>query len=288
MADQLTTAEAERWAEPYESSLRRAYPDGLPPEWQARIDEVQGDTLVSHLLRWFWWKHYYVLHQEQRAAAAESKVANVQATARQLLRREPVRVMLAGREVPVTSRSYNAMAEIAAHDLRIRHLSRVLDEIAVRHSLADVDDADPQTRAHARRYAGRLEELHRRVYTELMKHRRALYAHALTPTGAAARDVETDAPVWWREMTPDDDARLLVALIEAGPVRYHQLGDPPAPKNGKPAPKREEDFGYMSLLSTWERTLDLQPAALHDTDLAQLLTYARAAAPPSLEDSLKD
>lgn len=288
MADHLTADEAERWIEPYESSLRHAHPEGLPPEWQARLDEADGPSLTDKLRRWFWVKHFYVLLQEGRAEERQAKEVGAEEAARQLLRREPVRTTLAGREVAVTSRSYNAMAEIAAHDLRLRLLSEQLDEVANRFRAAQQAlVGSPRPRAdRLRRYMGRLEAVHRRLYTESLKHRRALYAHALTADGGAARE-PTEAPDWWRELTPEDDARLLIALFQVGPGRYHALGDPPRRKDRERKAEKAEHFGFMSLLAFWERSQRLPPASLHDTDLAQLMTWVRAAAPPELAEELE-
>ena len=102
-----------------------------------------------------------------------------------------------------------------------------------------------------------------------------MYAHAFTADGAPARDL-SDAPDWCVEVTPEDDARLLAALFEAGPGRYARLGPPPPPPKG--APKAAEPLGWASMFAAFERAQAAPPASFYDRDLPQTLTWARAAA----------
>jgi hypothetical protein len=113
--------------------------------------------------------------------------------------------------------------------------------------------------------------------------RRAIYAHAFTPTGAPARSLD-DAPAWWVEVGPAEDAALIVACWEAGPGRYARLGEPPAPKKKKETKDDVDEFGWASLFASIERQQKVAPAELYDRDLWQLLAWSRAAAPPVPEE----
>lgn len=272
--DTITLGVAERWCHEYERALRASFaseenPTGrLPSEWEERLasPELSSTTLRSALLRYGQLCRWYGERSATRVQKKTQAPAEAMEAAREILAREPVIVTLAGHRVKVTSRSYAAMAEISAHELRIRSLTEDINWIARCFAVAQ--------KQRRRSRARRLQELHRRLYGELLAHRRALYAHALTSHGGRAQDPASEAPTWWHELTPEDDARLLLALLEAGPARYARLGQPPPVKKET---KKGEDFGFVSLLATWEKTLKLRPAALYDEDLALTLVSIRAS-----------
>lgn len=273
MSDSITLGVAQRWCHEYERALRASFAgednlEGrLPAAWEGRLagEELQPTTLRSALLRYGQLRQYYGQRTVEKADSRPDP-EEAQEAVRAILARDPVVTVLAGRRVKVTSRSYAAMAEIAAHDLRLRLLGDDLDKVAKLY-------VQERKRSRRRARLKRLQDIHRRIYGELLAHRRALYAHALTPHGGRATDPALEAPEWWTELGPEDDARLFVALVEAGPARYARLGKPPPVKDGG---KKGEDFGFMSLLSLWEKTLKLRPAELYDEDLARVLVSIRA------------
>src|SRR5690606_31229097 len=110
------------------------------------------------------------------------------------------------------------------------------------------------------------------------RHRERLYAHATTADGAAAKPDEP-APEWWKEATTRDDARVLAALYEAGPLRYNQMGPPPEQRGKGP---KGEDWGWSGLLASWGVRKKVDPAAMYDTDLGQVIAEMRVSAPPAL------
>lgn len=245
--------DAQRWCSEWESTLRSSFGESreLPPDWEGELAKYSADSLKSALTRWAHLRHFYLLRQQEKQRAKAPDAA-VRETARQLLSRDPVRIRLrSGRVVQVTGRSYAAMAEISCHARAITDLEQALQA------------TDPGA------------ELQRRTQYEILLHRKAIWAHALTGSGAPAKSLE-ESPEWWEEITPSDDGLLLSAALEAGAVRYSQLPDPPAPKAKA---ELAEDLGWGTLFACIERELKLPPASLFDQDLYQLLTWRRASAP---------
>lgn len=239
----------------YERALRAVCGEkGLPEAWETRLRSIPRDTPLGLLKTFKWLAVYSELHHQRREQGREVSVQQASQAARQLLRREPVQVTMEnGRVVELTSRSYAAAAEIQAHSYAIRDLDLALRETK-------------QLSA----------ELVRRVQFEVMLHRRAIWAHTFTPSGAPATSLE-DCPPWWPEITPEDDGRFIMALLQAGPMRYHELGEPPPPKEH--GGRREEDFGWASVFAVIEREHRLPAASLYDRDLYQVLAWSRAGAP---------
>ncbi len=256
---------AQRWCREWESSLRSLFGESreLPPAWEEELAKYPATALKSALFRWAQLRHFYQLRQQEKSRPKAPPKETLE-TVRDLLTRKPVRLTLSsGRQVQITSRSYAAMAEIATHSQTIRDLERALATVS--------EDMGA--------------EAVRRVQYELLLHRRAIWAHLLTPSGAPAESVD-DCPEWWREITPRDDAAMLAAALEVGAGRYAKLPEPPAPKKGKPKGEDfAEDFGWGSLFACVERELKLPPATLYDRDLYQLLAWRRAGAhaPPELD-----
>jgi hypothetical protein len=251
------------------------------------LESLAPDTTSSALRRWALLKHLYRVRDQglRREVAPDPETAQ-QAVA-ELLRRIPVSMLLEnGRTIRVTSRSFAAMIELAAHHARIRLLQVQLDEVAERYrsTLDRCASSHGRTRRVLRRRAGKLETVHRRLYTELHGHRMRLWANAMTESGSSA-GLHEDPPEWWTETTPADDARLLVALYEAGPLRYRRLG-PATEREDERKKKPAEDWGYEGLLVAWGVRKKVPPAEMLDQDLAQALTEMRLSAPPSLEEEL--
>lgn len=263
-----------------ERVLRLQYPEG-------KLDEVAEASLARYkpaanttraLRLWAQLKHLYLSRSERRTAPRSTEPTTA---LDQLMRRTPVVTSICGRRVEVTGRSYSALTELAAHSVRRDLLTEDaarLAELAV--ELRAALRGRIRGRGRLRRRLRHVEALHRRTLTEREHHRRAIYAHALTPHGGPARDNAAEAPAWWREIGPVDESLLLRALHEAGPGRYHELGEPPRPQRGREASRQPtEDFGLATLLAAWGVRLKVRPAGLYDVDLGQLLAEMRAANP---------
>lgn len=288
MEDVVALEEAEGWCSQYESVLRNSFGEErkLPEEWEAMLKKYPPTTVRRAITRFALLKHFTLLRQAGSSGGAQTpEREEAREAARQLLTREPVRVRLGnGRSVKVTSRSLSAMVQISAHESRIRMLQVELDHVAdlFRVTRGQAGSSPWRERGRLRRRLRRIQDLHHRLFQEMYLHRERLYAHAFTETGAGAKDDEP-APSWWTETTATDDARLLAALYEAGPLRYAKLGDPP--RRNEKGRSGAENFGYEGLLVSWGIRKKIPPAAMMDQDLAQALTEMRAAAPPSLEET---
>lgn len=283
--DAVTLDRLREICETHERVLRWQYPEGaLPTEWEEELARWPADTVDSALERLGALKHFYRLDHARRNPEASPEEA--EEAARQLLRREPVRVELGDVVAYVTARSYAAMYEIARHDVRIRELTLEAQRAArlfaeTEAALARASRLRLRRRGQLRRRLQKLRELHERLYLELQAHRQMLYAHALTPDGAPAKAPE-DAPSWWVRIDPVWDAALFAALQEAGPGRYARLG-PPKPTKRKQKGGDGESLGWASFFASIERQQKIEPAELYDRDLYQLLTWVRAGAPPEPE-----
>lgn len=267
-----------------ERVLRLQYEEGkLPEEWErdlGMLGPVQDTT--GGLRRWALLKHFYRVRWKGLEARAEAQDEGAAAAARALLRREPITIQIAGETVQVTGRSYSAMMEIAAHDLRIRELEeaivrleRLRRRVSVQIAALPLLGAWGRRRALGRRLA-RLRADFVRLSTERERNRRAIYAHAMTPHGGPASSAE-DAPSWWRRTGPMDDAELLGALFLAGPARIAQLPEPKAKDEDE---KKGDAFGWASLFTFFERKHGMIPGRGWDTDLGQVLADIRAGNAP--------
>ncbi len=272
-----------------ERILRLQYPEKeLPPEWERAValhkpaSNTGAGLRLKSLL-----EHFYRVRDEglQAGTVADGDAAHA---ARALLRREPVVIQIAGETIAVTGRSYSAMMEIAAHDLRTRELDEVTARVAALAArVARVLDRTPVLGAWGRRRQlrarlARLAGIYGRLITERDAHRCAIYAHALTPHGGPAVDPLAEAPAWWRRTGPLDDMELLGALFIAGPARIAELPEPK--KRNKDEPNA---FGWASLFTFFERRHMLEPASGWDTDLGQVIADLRVSAAPfdDLEDA---
>lgn len=286
--ESLPLSVLERATQENESTLRASFDgEAFPAEWDQDLAALPRETQEQKLVyyarvkHWYWIR-YEDLNQAQPAANRDSQ----DAAASKLLRREPVVTTLAGRRVPVTGRSYNALAEIAAHQMRINELHVAVGHIETLHRNTLVRHSGFFRRRRVSNRLALLRRCHTQLFSELLAHRRALYAHALTPSGGAAVDVDEGHPApWWRETSIEDDARLLIALVEVGPVRYHQLGEVARTRKSGRSSEFAEDFGFHSLLTWVEGKRHLQPAALYNQDVGQILAAVRAG---SLADAATD
>lgn len=266
--------------EQLERILRLQYEDGVLPEaWETELASMKPlDATGSALQAKSYLEHLYRVRWEGLNPAAPTDGSSEEA-ARALLRREPVVVELAGRSVEVTGRSYSAMMEIAAHDLRVKELDEVIERAAflanrVTVALRATSVVRWGRRRSLKRRLRRVTDVHTRLYTERELHRAMIYAHALTRTGGPAASVD-DAPAWWRETGPLDDAQLVGALFLAGPARLTELPDPKKPKD-----RADDGFGFASLFTWFEKKAGIPVARGWDTDLGQIITDVRAGNAP--------
>lgn len=263
-----------------ERVLRLQYPEKeLPQEWERAIalhkpaSSTGAGLRLKSLL-----EHYYRVRSGNLQARAVEDAGAAEA-ARALLRREPVVVQLAGERVEVTGRSYSAMMEIAAHDLRGRELDEALARVtaAAARVSAEMDMRPARGASGRRRVLGRrlarLRGIYERLAGERERHRFAIYAHALTEHGGPADIGATEVPEWWRRTGPVDDAELLGALFLAGPARLAEL-PPPA----KSADKPESAFGWASLFLWYEKRHAIPSGRGWDHDIGQVLAEARVNA----------
>jgi hypothetical protein len=261
----ITLSQLRSLCEAHERTLRLQHENGqLDPTIDSALAQFPGDTINSALNRLGYLKHVYMARHEGRrtpgAGSHSDSESEAMDAARQLIRREPVRLDVGNdRTVEVTGRSYAAMYEISCHWVRIRELESSLESDT----------------------AMRTMEAYRSLAYEILLHRRAIWAHALTVDGAPAKSF-SESPAWWREISPADDARLLAALFESMHVRYHKLGQ--LPKSKRNDKKKDEDFGWHSLLASIEARRHTEPAALYNADLFQIVTRERLAADTYAED----
>ena len=278
----VTVDDVNAWTEREERVLRLQDQDGtLFGRYEAELQALDTTTMTGALRRWALVKHLFRVRSEglerRGPTAPEAEEA-----ARKLLRREPEVVWLAGHRVEVTGRSYSAMTEIAAHQMRIQILEQEREDLSaqvasIRMMLATIPVLHFGRRKPLRSSLREVVDAYARVSTEHELHRASLYAHALTPSGAPAKEPVKEAPEWWRELGPEDDARLLQALWQVGPGRYAELGPTPKPEGKGGKAEFVENLGFASLFRVWEPKMELKPAELYDRDLAQTLTAIRAA-----------
>ena len=260
-----------------EATLRMQSPDeglGEPAETQLALLKAQSNPVLRTLRTWAYVKHLFWALSEGLSKESDGK----REAAHELLSREPVEVRLeSGRLVRVTGRSYSCLYEIARHAIRLQEIEQELSRAAELSARSIEAIATSRTRRarslHLRRYR-RLSEIQQLGYGEAADHRRAIYAHAFTRDGAPAVSLD-DVPAWADELTPDDDARLLAAVWEAGAGRYARIGVAPE-RDGKREPA--ENLGWHSMFSSLERHLKVAPASLRNQDLFHLLTWLRAGA----------
>lgn len=255
----VSLAMVQKWCARNERLLRMQYPDGkLPARWEAELGP-EPTTMTAALERWALLRHCIRQHGQGRVREADA--VDAREAARQILRREPVRVELdSGRTVEVRGRSYGAIVEIAAHALAVQELSARIEA---------EEGAISSDRYRALGY-------------EVQLHRRAIWAHALRADPSPARSLD-EAPAWWREITPADDARLLAATYEAMFERRERLGAAPEAKDAREPPA--EHFGWMSILAMLEAKYRVAPATFVDgADLMQITTRERLAGPPTLDE----
>lgn len=264
-----------------ERILRAQYDDDeLPKEWERRLamSKPANDT-TRGLQLWAYLKHLYLVRSEGWRPGVQDGGQSEEAV-RALLRREPVTVQVCGRPLAVTGRSYAAMMHIASHDLRGRELDEAIERASdLASRVAQAIDSTPARRWGRRRTLRRrlqaVTEAYVRIATERQKHRAMLYAHATTEHGGPAESIH-DAPDWWQEAGPMDDAQLIAGLFLAGPGRLAQL---PKPKK-EPDDDDDDGFGYATLFSVFEKKAGVPTGRGWDLDLGMILADLRAGNAP--------
>lgn len=243
------------------------YPeDRLPDEWEAGLKHPrrQLTSMAGAVSRFAYLSHLYRVRSE-RLETKEGEDA--EDLIGKMLMRASIPVQIAGRTVHVKGRSMNAMAEIAAHSLTIQELTADLKRIA-------------DIRAEGR-HLKRISRIQRRVVLELDLHRRAIYAHAFTESGAPAASL-ADCPAWFEEVRPSDDSRIMQAMWMANNGRIARLHDA-LPDQEPDHGKKAVTFGWHTMLATLAPKMKVTPARMYDVDLPHALAFAHASN-PTFED----
>lgn len=184
-----------------------------------------------------------------------------------LLSRAPVPIRIAGRAVPITSRSRAALIRLARHEAARDLLGDKIDELTAR--MRQLDDHRRSGRIgplQAWRRKRALQRLTERVAAEWEIQWRGVLANAVTPDGRAA--LPEEAPDYWAQVTIEDESRILEALFTAGPIRYADARRDPA---RKPSKSQGEPVTFGTLLRIVEGQCRLPPMSLEDTDLFQVI-----------------
>lgn len=281
----LSEEQIHEWADSNLRSLRGSFADRkLPEAWDRELAALPRDNAMQELVYYAQVKHFYRLRYEELNSKGKDAFTITPEKARamrDLLRRTPIRVQLAGRSIDVTFRGRAALLALAEHDLARRQIDRDLEQLAeLAAETIRRQDAGRISRGHARRRLRTFQRIHGRYYAEYLRHTRVILANALTPDGREA--TEDQAPEWWSEVTAEEEMQLLIALFRVGPERLERLGELPATRSKDRT--WVEDFGFWSLYSYFERDAGLVPGAFHDQDAAQFSAWIRAGAlyyPPS-------
>lgn len=278
----LTVERIQQWVDTREQLLRVQQKDrSLDPESEAfksRLDLTTSSGL------WRWYKHLVGLgfvQTERYAKRTSDEKKEATLASLRLRTREPVHVDVAGRLVAVTGRSRNAMIGMARHELARRQVVHELNDIA--QDFAETErklSGRWRHRGPLRRRLRNLSRLHALAYWKLRLHTRWILAHMLTESGAPARSA-SEAPDWWEDVSPVDEAIITTALFEVGPLRYAKLGPEPEPDPASKKWKRAEEFGADTLFASIEGDVGLTPiASADDRDYFQMIAWRRNSAPP--------
>ncbi len=282
--DVITLDLVQQWCAKEERILRLQYrtspddPGTLPAEWETGLAHRgrQPTTMHAALSRWAYLLHLWRVRSGNLTKASAEEA---QDTVRRLLQRTPILVELPSKTVHITARSYNAMLEIARHSLRLQEIDADMRRLAEMEQQVIEgmvrQGKDTPRKVRRRKRIQWLYQIHRKLLLESRMHRQAIYAHAFTPSGAPATELE-DAPEWWEELTPEDDLVLLQTMFAVGHGRLSQVPERPE-KDDDAQPK--EDWGWHGLLTSLERQAKVEPASYYDRDLFQLVTWMRTSQP---------
>lgn len=272
--------------EHHERILRLQYQDEpFPPRWEWELSKLPPDNPQTLLQRWAFLKHCYRVRSEDLQQRGGPQREEARAAMRDLLFREPVEVRVSNdRTVQVTDRSYHCLYEIARHDLRRRSLQEDLTRLEGLQDrvLEKVADEEGPPRLHHRRRLQWLRGLHDQLLRELSLHRKAIYAHLMTESGAPADSLE-EAPDWWDEVSPVADQMLLMAAFEAGPGRWQQTGTMPRDDRGDDW-ERLEDWSWLSVFASLDKETPVEAASYFDRPAYQTVARLRAGADPVPKD----
>lgn len=251
-----------------ERILRAQFDDGkFSDEDEALLAELSVEHPDQCFQRYQLLLQIYGIWERGGIGKGVTREEEVEATRWLMLSREPVHVRIANRTVNVTSRSRAAMIRLQRHDDRRALLGEKLDVIAEKLAAVDAERRAGAIGIFASlRKKAKLHALRGRIEAEWEVHFRGILANALSEDGGAAKP--EDVPAWWTAVTLEDEARLLAALIEAGPGRMERGTKP---KRGASSSKGEP-MTFGQLLRYYEPKLNLPPMALENADLAQFIT----------------
>lgn len=255
-----------------------------PERWEERLARFPPTSTARVLRRLMYVQHLYLRHQERRSR--EDKTKDARRAMREALRREPVRIQMAGRTVEVTDRSWDALYAIASHAARVRQLTSEIealgeDERELRAALEEAREAGESVR-EIRASLQIVRDLGKGLYEELSYQRRAIYAHMFTEDGAPAESVD-EAPEWWDELRPVDDLALVDAVHRTMATRWQRMGqepDPPPRKESSVKYERLENWGFATLFSVWDKETPVDAAPTSSRPLLQQLSKRRAGRDP--------
>jgi hypothetical protein len=272
-------ARLQRRADGLERTLRLQSNGELPEALTVALAAIQGDPLDAAVARVVALTVAYREWAARRTGERSRDDAASETAMVQLIAREPVpRRLTTGRVIYVTGRSAAALLQLSAHEARLELLRRQFAD--VRHEygrtllLWDRTPA-PWRRERWWRRAETLHAAYHELHVAILRHRERLWAHAMTPTGAAAR-LDEEAPAWWRETTAVDDAGLVEACWEAGPGRIA------AASQGTGERESGEVLSFARILGVYGRALRTTPAALMSEDFGML--WASVESLPQLDD----
>lgn len=247
----------------------------FPDAWELGLGRPGRSAATMHgaLSRWGYLIHLWSCHREGLKPATDPATSEERNSLRDLLKREPIQVFLPHRTVEVTGRSYAALELIAQHSLRLRQLqlAAMRFEEVERRLMTQIAILPRRSTKARRRKLRDILRRHEWVVIESGFHRQGIFANAFTEDGRPAEGLH-EAPEWWVEVTPQDDAELLTAMFQVGHQRVADV------RQEKGQEDEDEDaWGWFKLFSTVERIMKAPMASLINEDLFQLQAWVMMA-----------
>jgi hypothetical protein len=268
VAGDATLARIRDKADRLERTLRLQFRGELPAGVAAALESAdpstEGGAIERLVTLRIAYREWYARESGQMRESDDAEGLMLQ-----LIDRTPVRVRISsGRVVEITGRSVAALIQLSGQEARLALLQVKIEEVRARYQRA-LRHARKAPSGNLRRgwrtYAETVQAAYTELHTALLRHRERLCAHLATPDGAPAR-LEDPAPEWWRELTPEDDALLILACHHAGPERISRASQALAKKQGGGG----APLAFHRLLGAYARALRVQPAALMSKDFGQI------------------